>query len=233
MIFGMKFRLQSRVAYTRFCYNQMVDSALEDGLMEGIRHSDSAYPEVDDEMALQRFKECLMKSFDVSEETAQGKKLLDCLKCTVIIENEYATVYGGKEPVRVLYKTSQNGWDVTFYLDGYVRAVNSANGEIADGNEEFVRRVIGYQEGYTQERESAWRDETVSECVSEAMEQVLCGNDEMTAEYIVDFPIEEEEWCHNIRGVSMISFWDYGAWFLDGKNYDRYLLSGARVVQKE
>lgn len=233
VVFGMKFNLQSRMAYTRFCYNQMVDSALEDGLLAGIQHTAAvAYPEVDNEAAMDCFKKSLMKSFDISEETADGKRLLDCLKCTIIIENEYATVYNGTESFRVLYKTEKNGWNVTFYLDGYVNAVNTLSGETVDGNEELVRRTIGYQDGFGKGKESVWRDQTVSECISEAMEQVLCQKDEITAEYIVDFPIVEEDWCHNIRGVSMISFWDYGSWFLDGHNYDRYLLSGARVVMK-
>ena len=201
--------------------------------MEGIENSDGAYPEVNEETALMEFKKSLLKCFDVSEESDGGRRLMDCLKCTLIIQNRYVSVYYGGCYRKFEYETQVNGWDIRFYLDGEICARNKKNGEMMTGDEKTVRGRIGYWEGYTEGQGSDWMSKTVSGCIDTAMEQALRERTQAGSGYSVNFPIVEEDWCHSITGVSMISFFDCGTWFLDGESYARYFLSGARVVHTE
>lgn len=92
----LNWQLQQKLAYTRTCYNQMADHAVEDGLYAGTVYKDKKVC-VDEEKVILGFENSLLDSFDETRESPGGKRLLACVKCMVILtENGFFIYVDGK-----------------------------------------------------------------------------------------------------------------------------------------
>lgn len=177
---GMKYQLLWQLSYTKQCYNQIADNALEDGLQAGTAERDFAVPYVDETAAVNGFKDSLLKGFDLSAQSPEGKRMLDCICCIVILQEEYYSVITNEGTTRYPYET----------------------------------------------------DVAVSDCIEKTMENVL-KEQLKDKQYIIDFPSVREEACHTLEGVGMLAFIQYGDYYIDGVRYNRFVLSGARVVDSK
>lgn len=101
----LKWQLQQKLAYTRTCYNQMSDNAVEDGLYAGLFYRDGKVY-LDEEKAILGFETSLLRSFDESKESQGGKKLLNSIQCLVILEEEEFIVRANGVTKRYSYGNS-------------------------------------------------------------------------------------------------------------------------------
>lgn len=102
---SLKWQLDQKLEYTRCCYNQMADNAVEDGLHAGLVYKDGKIC-VDEEKAIREFETSLLKSFDESKESPGGKRLLDSIKCMVILEKQEFVVCANGETKHYVYGKS-------------------------------------------------------------------------------------------------------------------------------
>ena len=179
---SLKFQMLQKASYTRFCYNQIVDNAIEDGLCAGVVQENTLVPYVDEEKAIEGFEQSLLRGFGVLEGSAEADKLLSCVGCIVILQAESFTVYAG------------------------------------DTKETFPYSAAG---------------NTVANSVEEQVQKALKKRFPKRQQYLIDFPEIEEEACHTLQGVSMISFMQYDEYSIDGFACNRYTLSGARLESEK
>lgn len=180
---GMKYQFLWTLTYTKICYNQLTDNALEDGLREGVSVDDSGEMVVDEDAAVKGFQESLLRAFDISGETAEGQHLLRCVACVVVMHKDSFTVI-----------TEEGKQSCEYDCEGT----------------ELTSSVISRQ-------------------IEEKMQEVL-EKQQPKKKYLIDFPAVRDEYCHTLEGVGMLCFMQYGDYKVDGMNYNRYVLSGARVV---
>lgn len=102
---SLKWQLDRQLEYTRCCYNQMADNAVEDGLQAGLVYRDGEIF-LDEEKAVREFETNLLKSFDESKESPGGIRLLNCIKCLVILKKEEFVVRANGETKRYAYGKS-------------------------------------------------------------------------------------------------------------------------------
>lgn len=222
---GMQYQLLWKVSYTRLCYNQLADNALEDALQRGV--ADAATPYIDEAVAVETFEDSLLKGFDVSRESAGGKRLLDCITCIVILQNDYFSVITQDGSKQYSYQCQYGDWQVTFSMDGEVICKRIGYNIQFQGTEAYIRSIVGY----SSQSDEDWRMQVITDCVEEKLEVTLKEQIKDT-QYIVDFPQIKEEACHTLDGVGMLSFIQYEEYSMDGCDYSRYVFSGVRLVDK-
>lgn len=108
---GIKYQFLWMTSYTRFSYNQLADNAIEDGLQAGIMECTSTEVVIDEEAAVQGLKNSLLKGFGLTEDSLDGQRLLDCVACIVILQEESFSVItkDGKEYYQ--YPCEKGHWD--------------------------------------------------------------------------------------------------------------------------
>lgn len=228
LFWGMRQGMLQRLAYTRYCYNQLADNAIEDGLDAGCRFQGGSYPKIDEEVAKNTFISSLCKSFDVTKESEDGKRLMNCVKGIVFLQNDFFSLTTGDKTTRYYYEMEIQGWKLQCSLDGRMIATHSLTGKSVLGDEEEIRRHIGVWEGY-EEGENI----LVQRIIINSIEPVLTS---LVQKYAgregcrIDIPLVKEENTHTLTGVSMLCMMQYDRKYVDGCEMERYALSGARVI---
>lgn len=230
LTWGMKYQLLWKLNFTETCYNQITDNALEDGLMAGTTESSFSVPVIDEVQAVKGFKKSLLKGFDLTEESPGGKRMLECISCIIILQNEYYSVITQEGREQYPYEVQYGDWVIQFSMEGNVRCRNSKTLKMYEGTEESIRELVGYDSDDVGNKTiNSWRQQVVTDCVEETMEDVL--KEQIKGKnYRIDFPQIREDACHTLEGISMLAFLQYGEYDLDGLQCNRYVLSGARVM---
>lgn len=229
---GLKCQLLMKTSYTRFCYNQIVDNAVEDGLLKGTDKDGSLYPVVDEAAAVSEFHKSLLQGFGITQESWEGQRLLACIGCIVILQNQYFCIITGDGMVRYPYQTGFGAWIIDFSMDGVLTCRNIVTNEIRKGSEEEIRHLIGYYSDGNSTINSAWKNEVVTECVQQKVSEVLTMHAGDGASYRVIFPVIEEDHCHTLSGIGMLCFMQYASQTVDGYTCSRFTVSGARVEER-
>lgn len=213
---GLKYQMLWQMSYTKQCYNQIADNALEYGLQLGTAEDSSAVPYVNEDVAVSGFQESLLKGFGLSAHSSEGRAMLDSISCIIILQKEYYSVITREGTTRYPYETELGDWKIQFHMDGTVIYNNNKTGQ-----------------SYERQQENSQNRRTgiVTECIEETLETVL--REEIKGRnYKIDFPSVREDACHTLDGIGMLAFLQYVQYDTDGLHCNRFVLSGARVVQK-
>lgn len=229
LFWGMKQGMLQKLAYTRYCYNQLADNAIEDGLDAGCRHQGGSYPLIDEEVAWKAFSDSMCKGFDITADSVEGRRLMQCVKGVFFLQKDYFTVRVDEESKRYPYEVKIQGWAVSCSLDGRMKARHQLTGEHIFGSEEEIRRRLFMWEGYEEDRNILVQYVVIGSVAPELSKivQQSAGKEH----YSVDIPLIEEDGAHTILGVSMLCFLQYDTYQVDGCVMERYALSGARVIK--
>lgn len=230
---GMQNRLLQKAAYTKYCYNQLFDNAIEDGLEAGIEADASPFPAVDENVAVDKFHESLFKAFDVTETSSEGKRLLSVIGCIVILQNQYFSTITEEKIVHHPYRMSYNGWNIDAYMDGTFCWESEVTGERYIGKETEIREFFDLPEEDTEAVSSIWKNQIVTDCVEQEVQEILNNKYSGIAQYEIDFPSIEEEACHTLQGVGMLCFVQYTRHSIDGYAVNRFTVSGAETIYQE
>lgn len=220
-------QLLQKLEYTRVCYNQIVDNAVEDGLLAGVTDT-YGIADVDCNVAVEAFKESLLNGFDVTKDSVSGKKILDKIRCLVILKNQYFIVITPKEQQLHEYESLYNEWNIRFTLDGQVQCQKEGHSEKYVGTELQIRQKIGYNPEVSQ---SNWKNEAITDSIEKQVELAINQDGYKDADYHIDIPSVEEVSTHTIWGLGMLCFMKYDTYIFNDMKYDRYTLSVAQIKE--
>ncbi|MCI8372992.1 MAG: hypothetical protein HFI75_11490 [Lachnospiraceae bacterium] len=227
---GMKNQLLQKASYTRFTYNQLADHALEDGLDAGTANDSSSFPYVDEQKAVQAFRESLLKGFGLTEDSLEGQRLLSCIACVVIMQNQYFSVITEEGTVHYPYRASRGTWNIDFNMDGTCVCENQEKQERYEGSEEEIKELFSHFNQNSSEYTFPCRNQVVTECIEEKIKETIQNKYHNQYAFQIDFPDMEEEACHTLQGIGMLGFMQYQQYEINGYTCSRFSLSGARLV---
>jgi len=228
LFWGTRQGMLQKLAYTRYCYNQLADNAIEDGLDAGCRHQGGSYPPIDEEVAWQAFWDSMYKGFDITADSAAGRHLAWCVKGMIFLQKDYFTVRIDGKSNQYPYEARIHGWVINCSLDGQMKACHQLTGERIFGSEEDIRRRLSMWEGYENGKNILAQYVVAGSVAPELFKIVQQSVGE--ERYSVDIPLIEEDNVHTIMGVGMLCFLQYDTYQVNGCAMERYALSGARVI---
>lgn len=222
-------RMLEKLEYTRICYNQIADNAVEDGVEAGLTDRYGVV-DIDQYTSVEAFEESLLNGFDVTRDSAAGKRLLDKIGCLVILKNQYFVVKTHESSKVFYYETYYDSWTIRFTLNDRVECRKKGDSAIYTGTQQQIREKIGYNPENT---ELTWAGEVITECIERQVEYAICQDGAKTADYEIDFPAVEELSTHTIWGPGMLCFMKYDTYEIGNNRYDRYTLSVAQLKEKK
>ena len=178
---------------------------------------------------MSEFCRSLLRGFGITAESYEGKRLLSCIGCIVILQNRYFCIVTKDGTVKYPYRTRYKEWSIDFCMDGMLLCRNIDTYEHISGTEDEVRHLIGYYSDQNNMKTSVWKNQIVTDCVQKKVSEILNQNTGNAADCRVVFPVIEEDNCHTLSGIGMLCFMQYDNQTVGGYTCSRFTVSGARV----
>lgn len=188
-------------------YNRIIDKAAWDSMH--FSAESQYYEEIrwNPKEVIERFQKCLSDGFGIFHDKTEQMRLMDQVSVIILTEADGYYVYGYEENT----KKAQLSEKRYFYLEGQkIETPFEGEGEVRKA---VIKTIV---------------EEMEEKINADAKRRGCFGKYKVTLPYV-----RMEEWYQGVEKISMLVFFQTSGRRMDGKEYQRFVFSGARIERKK